>query len=73
MTVLPRGSRLLAPQTARSASSSIAPVREMRSKTAARDRKTGEIKYFPPAEFDRIVQINLVGTFRCIAHAAPEC
>ncbi|HWE07508.1 MAG TPA: SDR family NAD(P)-dependent oxidoreductase [Rhizomicrobium sp.] len=39
-------------------------------KTAARDRKTGEIKFFAPAEFDRIVQINLVGTFRCIAHAA---
>jgi NAD(P)-dependent dehydrogenase (short-subunit alcohol dehydrogenase family) len=39
-------------------------------KTASRDRKTGEIKFFPLAEFDRIVQINLVGTFRCIAHAA---
>ena len=39
-------------------------------KTASRDRRTGEIKFFPPAEFDHIIQINLVGTFRCIAHAA---
>jgi len=39
-------------------------------KTAARDRKTGEIRVFPSQEFDRIIQINLVGTFRCIAHAA---
>lgn len=39
-------------------------------KTASRDRKTGEIKYFPIAEFDRIIQINLVGTFRCIAKSA---
>lgn len=39
-------------------------------RTASRDRKTGEIRFFPPREFDRIIQINLVGTFRCIAHAA---
>ena len=39
-------------------------------KTASRDRKTGEIRFFPPRDFDRIIQINLVGTFRCIAHAA---
>jgi NAD(P)-dependent dehydrogenase (short-subunit alcohol dehydrogenase family) len=39
-------------------------------KTASRDRKSGEIRFFPSGEFDRIVQINLVGTFRCIAHAA---
>ena len=39
-------------------------------RTAARDRKTGEIRFFPSREFDRIVQINLVGTFRCIAQAA---
>jgi|SRR5437016_11260318 len=39
-------------------------------KTASRDRKTGEIRFFPPQDFDRIIQINLVGTFRCIAHAA---
>ncbi|HSV70713.1 MAG TPA: SDR family NAD(P)-dependent oxidoreductase [Methylibium sp.] len=39
-------------------------------KTAARDRRTGEVKVFPSADFARIVQINLVGTFRCIARAA---
>ena len=36
-------------------------------KTAGRDKTTGEIKHFPLANFDRIIQINLVGTFRCIA------
>src|SRR4249920_3980387 len=36
-------------------------------KTASRDKTTGEIKAFPLANFDRIIQINLVGTFRCIA------
>ena len=39
-------------------------------KTAGRDKKTGEIKSFPLEAFDKIIQINLVGTFRCIAHAA---
>ena len=39
-------------------------------KTAGRDKKTGEIRHFPPEEFNRIVQINLVGTFRCIALSA---
>lgn len=39
-------------------------------KTASRDKKSGEIKFFPPKEFDRVIQINLVGTFRCIAHSA---
>ena len=39
-------------------------------KTASRDKKTGEVKHFPLADFDRIVQINLVGTFRCIAKSA---
>ncbi len=39
-------------------------------KTAWRDKNTGEIKYFPAAEFDKIIQINLVGTFRCIAQSA---
>ncbi|MGU1062086.1 SDR family NAD(P)-dependent oxidoreductase [Pseudomonas aeruginosa] len=39
-------------------------------KTAGRDRKTGEIKMFPSADFERVVQINLVGTFRCLARAA---
>jgi NAD(P)-dependent dehydrogenase (short-subunit alcohol dehydrogenase family) len=39
-------------------------------KTASRDKKTGEIKYFQAKDFDRIIQINLVGTFRCIAMSA---
>ena len=39
-------------------------------KTASRDKATGEIKHFPTANFDRIIQINLVGTFRCIAKSA---
>jgi NAD(P)-dependent dehydrogenase (short-subunit alcohol dehydrogenase family) len=39
-------------------------------KTASRDRKTGEIRYFHAKDFDRIIQINLVGTFRCMAMAA---
>ncbi|MBP6903475.1 MAG: SDR family NAD(P)-dependent oxidoreductase [Burkholderiaceae bacterium] len=39
-------------------------------KTASRDKTTGQIKSFPLANFDRIIQINLVGTFRCIAHSA---
>jgi len=39
-------------------------------KTAGRDRETGEIKAFPTDKFDLIIQINLVGTFRCIAKSA---
>ncbi len=39
-------------------------------KTASRDKTTGEIKHFPIAAFEKIVQINLVGTFRCIAKSA---
>jgi len=39
-------------------------------KTASKDKQTGEVKHFPTAEFDRIIQINLVGTFRCIAKSA---
>ncbi|MFO1376911.1 MAG: SDR family NAD(P)-dependent oxidoreductase [Steroidobacteraceae bacterium] len=39
-------------------------------KTASRDRATGEAKHFPLDAFNRIIQINLVGTFRCIAKSA---
>ena len=39
-------------------------------KTASRDKATGEAKHFPLDAFDRIIQINLVGTFRCIAKSA---
>jgi len=40
------------------------------AKTAGRDRNTGEIKHFPLDAFNLIIQINLVGTFRCIAKSA---
>ena len=39
-------------------------------KTASRDKATGEITHFPLDKFDLIIQINLVGTFRCIAKSA---
>ncbi|MCS6986932.1 MAG: SDR family NAD(P)-dependent oxidoreductase [Sphingomonadaceae bacterium] len=39
-------------------------------KTAWRDKQTGEIKHFPLDGFNLIIQINLVGTFRCIAKSA---
>ena len=39
-------------------------------KTASRSKDTGEIKHFPLNQFDLIIQINLVGTFRCIAKSA---
>ena len=39
-------------------------------KTAGRDKQTGAIKTFPMDKFELIVQINLLGTFRCIALSA---
>ena len=39
-------------------------------KTASRDKQTREIKHFPIDAFNRIIQINLVGTFRCAAKSA---
>ena len=39
-------------------------------KTASRDRKTGEIAPHPMSRFQRILDINLSGTFRCIAQSA---
>ncbi|MCW3835134.1 SDR family NAD(P)-dependent oxidoreductase [Sphingomonas canadensis] len=39
-------------------------------KTASRDKATGEVKHFPAAAFDWVIQVNLIGTFRCIAKAA---
>jgi NAD(P)-dependent dehydrogenase (short-subunit alcohol dehydrogenase family) len=39
-------------------------------KTAGRDKATGEIKHFPLDAFTRIIEINLIGTFRCIAKSA---
>ncbi|MCA3255826.1 MAG: SDR family NAD(P)-dependent oxidoreductase [Alphaproteobacteria bacterium] len=40
------------------------------AKTASRSKEDGSIKHFPLDAFDRIIQINLVGTFRCIAKSA---
>ena len=40
------------------------------AKTASRDRKTGEIREYPLENFERIVQVNLIGTFRCIVKSA---
>ena len=39
-------------------------------KTASIDKATGKPRHFPIAEFDRLIQINLIGTFRCIAKSA---
>ena len=36
-------------------------------KTASRNRETGAIGHFPLDAFNLVIQINLVGTFRCIA------
>ncbi|MCI3179775.1 3-hydroxy-2-methylbutyryl-CoA dehydrogenase [Caulobacter sp. CCUG 60055] len=40
------------------------------AKTAGRDKATGAIKHFPLDAFNMVIQINLVGTFRCIAKSA---
>jgi len=37
------------------------------SKTAFRDRRTGEIKRFPLESFEKVLRVNLLGTFYCIA------
>jgi NAD(P)-dependent dehydrogenase (short-subunit alcohol dehydrogenase family) len=39
-------------------------------KTASRSKEDGAIKHFPTDAFDKVIQVNLVGTFRCIARAA---
>lgn len=39
-------------------------------KTASRSKEDGSIKHFPLEAFDWLIQINLVGTFRCIAKSA---
>jgi len=38
--------------------------------TARRDRETGEIRIFPSDRFEWVLQLNTVGTFRCITRAA---
>jgi len=40
------------------------------AKTASRERESGQTRHFPLDAFERTLQINLVGTFRCIAKSA---
>ena len=39
-------------------------------KTASRSKEDGSIKHFPLQAFEFVVQVNLIGTFRCIAKSA---
>ena len=39
-------------------------------KTASRSKQDGSIKHFPADAFNWLIQINLVGTFRCVALSA---
>ena len=39
-------------------------------KTVSRDKTTGAIKEYPLENFERIIQVNLIGTFRCITKSA---
>ncbi len=39
-------------------------------KTAGRDRTSGETKHHPMDVFERVIQINLIGSFRCVAKSA---
>jgi NAD(P)-dependent dehydrogenase (short-subunit alcohol dehydrogenase family) len=40
------------------------------AKTVARDKETKAAKAYPMQQFELAIQINLMGTFRCIANAA---
>jgi NAD(P)-dependent dehydrogenase (short-subunit alcohol dehydrogenase family) len=40
------------------------------TKTAARSKKDGAITHFPLETFNTVIQVNLVGTFRCVAKSA---
>jgi NAD(P)-dependent dehydrogenase (short-subunit alcohol dehydrogenase family) len=40
------------------------------AKTAGRDKQSGEIRHYPLDRFTQIIQVNLIGTFRCIAKSA---
>jgi NAD(P)-dependent dehydrogenase (short-subunit alcohol dehydrogenase family) len=39
-------------------------------KTASRDKATGAARHFPLDAFEKVIQINLIGSFRCIAKSA---
>jgi NAD(P)-dependent dehydrogenase (short-subunit alcohol dehydrogenase family) len=40
------------------------------AKTVARDKETKAARQYPMGQFELAIQINLIGTFRCIAHSA---
>ena len=40
------------------------------AKTVSRDKETKAAKFYPIQQFELAIQINLIGTFRCIANAA---
>jgi len=40
------------------------------AKTVGRDKATGEAKFYPMIQFELAIQINLIGSFRCIANSA---
>ena len=40
------------------------------AKTVGRDKETKEPKFYPMSQFEATIAINLIGTFRCIAHSA---
>jgi len=40
------------------------------AKTVARDKETKAAKLYPIQQFELAIQINLIGTFRCISHSA---
>ena len=40
------------------------------NKTAGRSRTDGSIQHFPLAAFEKVIRVNLIGTFRCIAKSA---
>ena len=40
------------------------------TKTASRSKEDGSIKHFPLEAFERVIQINLIGSFRCLAKSA---
>ena len=39
-------------------------------KTASRDKASGKAQHFPLQAYEKIIQVNLIGTFRCIAKSA---
>lgn len=40
------------------------------AKTVARDKETKAARLYPIQQFEMAIQINLIGTFRCISHSA---